>query len=77
MKGDTPVAMVVDASLKSSETLYSNLIQIQEKGLSKSTDGPGIIYIGESIRISQDLDQKNFVIKEYSSNLEQLITKIE
>lgn len=77
MKGDTPVAMVVDASLKSSETLYSNLMQIQEKGLSKSTDGPGIIYIGESIRISQDLDQKNFVLKKNSSNLEQLITKIE
>jgi len=55
MKSDTAVAMVVDASLKSSKTLFSNLQEIAESGLNKDSAGPGIIYIGESIRISRDL----------------------
>jgi len=64
MKSDTPVAMVVDASLATTETYYSTLSQIEKQGLTKSSNGPGIIYIGESIRISQDLQLRNQQVNE-------------
>ncbi|WCL50930.1 uroporphyrinogen-III C-methyltransferase [Leptospira sp. GIMC2001] len=47
----TPIAMVTDASLPISQSVFSTLEEVVRSGLSKETKGPGIVYIGESVKI--------------------------
>lgn len=51
MSESMPIGIVVDASLSSSITTRSTIGSIAENGWDKMSRGPGIIYIGESVKV--------------------------
>ncbi|MCC5814456.1 MAG: uroporphyrinogen-III C-methyltransferase [Leptospira sp.] len=54
MKESMPIGIVVDASLATSFTHTSSIGSIAEQGWTKEPKGPGIIYIGESVRVLEE-----------------------
>ncbi|MCC5814331.1 MAG: hypothetical protein JJT78_06210, partial [Leptospira sp.] len=54
MKESMPIGIVVDASLATSFTHTSSIGSIAEQGWRKEPKGPGIIYIGESVRVLEE-----------------------
>ncbi|TGN20547.1 uroporphyrinogen-III C-methyltransferase [Leptospira idonii] len=48
---NTPIAIVENAGGKKEVHSFSTLECSKEKGLPKQTDGPGILYVGEALRI--------------------------
>lgn len=54
MDPSIPIGIVVDASLSTSMTYVSSIGIIANEGWEKFSKGPGIIYIGESVRILEN-----------------------
>ncbi|GBF48616.1 uroporphyrin-III C-methyltransferase [Leptospira ryugenii] len=58
-KKETPIGLVEKAGSSSSQMQISTLGEAKEYGLKLSTDGPGILYLGETLRETYNLYQEH------------------
>jgi len=68
-KGNVPVAIIQNGSLKSSKTVVANIDTIIDKAAHEKVETPGIIVIGEVVATQPDfaLEQSEVLLNEYKA----------